>query len=66
MDKKRELVARIVELFEQLLGEKDIVVPCADCEEERERCKDGNSAKLYGMEFWILVSAVEALLNQPK
>lgn len=62
MDKKREKACRIVELFEDLLDEKKIEVPCADEDEQKERHLDGNSARLYGMEFWSLVDKIEAIL----
>lgn len=33
MDKKRELAARIVDLFDDLLDQKEIEVPCEDSDE---------------------------------
>lgn len=37
MDKKRELAARIVDLFDDLLYQKGIEVPCEDSNEQAER-----------------------------
>lgn len=62
MNEKREKACQIVELFENLLEEKKIEVPCADDDEQKERHLNGNSAKLYGMEFWSLVDKIEAML----
>lgn len=56
------LAHEIVELFEQLLEEKGIEVPCSDEAEESERHEGGNVAKLYGMEYAKLVDKVEELL----
>ena len=44
------------------MEKKKIEVPCADEDEQKERHVDGNSAKLYGMEFWSLVDKIEAIL----
>lgn len=57
------LANEIVELFEDLLGQKGIEIPCEDKEEQKERYYDGNEAKLYGMEYWNLVSKIENLLT---
>lgn len=53
----------IVEAFEELLDEKDITIPCADEDEEKVRYEEDNTAKLYGMEYWGLVDAIENLLT---
>lgn len=59
-----ELACSIAELFEDLLEEKKMVIPCSDPTEEKERHYGGNSAALYGMEFWSLVDSIEEkLLN---
>lgn len=57
------LAHRIVELFEELLDEKGIEIPCKDTEEQKERYADGNTAKIYGMEYWSLVDKIERLLE---
>lgn len=62
MDEKREKACRIVELFEDLLDEKKIEIPCEDENEQKERYLNGSSANLYGMEFWSLVDKIEATL----
>lgn len=63
MDKKRELAARIVDLFDDLLYQKGIEVPCEDKQEQADRHDHENTAKLYGMEYWDLLDRVEKLLN---
>lgn len=60
--KRLRLAAEIVELFENLLDEKGIEIPCADEEEQRVRHDGKNDAKLYGMEYYNLEAAVLALL----
>ena len=50
--------ANIVELFEDILDEYNIVVPS---EEDDDRGED-NDAKLYGMVYWDLLEAVQSRL----
>lgn len=57
-----DIAAQMVELFEDLLYEKGITVPCADEDEESERSEDGNEACLYGMEYSTLLDNVEEYL----
>lgn len=63
MDKKRELAARIVDLFDDLLYQKGIEVPCEDANEQAERHEGENEACLYGMEYWTLVDKIEEMLK---
>lgn len=63
MDKKRDLAARIADLFDDLLHQKGIEVPCEDSNEQVERHEGGNAACLYGMEYWTLVDKIEELLK---
>lgn len=63
MDKKRELSARIADLFDDLLYQKGIEVPCEDSNEQAERHEGGNEACLYGMEYWTLVDKIEEMLK---
>lgn len=63
MDKKRELAARIVDLFDDLLDQKGIEVPCEDADEQIERHEGDNEACLYGMEYWTLVDKIEEMLK---
>jgi len=58
------LASEIVELFEDLLDEKGIEIPCEDKTEQSERYEDGNTAKLYGMEYWSLVDKIECMLTE--
>ncbi len=64
MDVKREFACNIVELFEELLDEKDITIVCADKNEEDDRRETDNCARLYGSEFWNLVDRIENMLNK--
>lgn len=57
------LAKDIVEVFERLLTDKDIEIPCSNEQEEADRHEDENVAKLYGGEYWNLVSEVENLLG---
>ena len=61
MSKEKKATA-IVEIFENLLEEKDIEIPCNDSEEENTRHDGGNTAKIYGMEYYTLIEQVQALL----
>lgn len=63
---KRNLAMDIVDLFNELLSEKDIEVPCSNTDEESERHADNNCACLYGMEYWNLVDRVEWTLIMRK
>ena len=63
MDKKRELAARIADLFDDLLYQKGIEGPCEDSNEQAERHEGGNEACLYGMEYWTLVNKIEEMLK---
>lgn len=65
MGNKHELACNIVELFEDLLAKKNIIVPCSDDDEEEERYNEDGEllANLYGMGYWNLVDAVEAMLD---
>ena len=51
------------DLFEELLDEKGIEIPCEDSVEQRERYDGGNEAKLYGTEYWNLVDEVNSLIE---
>lgn len=60
---KHNLATDIVDLFDDLLADKGIEIPCSDPEEESERHDYGNCACLYGMEYWHLVDRVEEMLE---
>lgn len=62
--KKNKLATEIVELFEKLLDKKGIEIPCDDEIEQKDRYEGGNAAKLYGMEYYNLVSNVQNLLYE--
>lgn len=61
-ERSMSLAHEIVELFENLLEEKGIEIPCKDEAEQSERHEGGNVAKLYGMEYANLIDKVEELL----
>ena len=61
-NKKSKLATEIVELFEDLLDEKGIEIPCTDETEQKDRYEGGNDAKLYGMEYWNLIDTIQAML----
>ena len=54
----------IVELFEDLLQEKDINIPCSDEEEEKERSENEYCTKLYGSEYWMLIDKIEDIIRR--
>ena len=60
--KKYELATEIVALFEGFLDKKGIEIPCEDAVEQKDRYDGNNAAKLYGMEYFNLVSEVQSLL----
>lgn len=60
--KKNKLATEIVELFEDLLDRKGIEIPCDDENEQKGRHDGKNTAKLYGMEYYNLVSGIQNLL----
>ena len=60
--KKNKLATEVVGLFEELLDRKGIEIPCDDKDEQKERYDGNNTAKLYGMEYYNLVSGIQNLL----
>lgn len=58
MEKMRELASAIVETFEEVLDRYDVTLPSSE-DDEREQ---GNTARLYGMTYYGLLDAVEALI----
>ena len=58
MDTKREYAIAIVDLFEELLDEKEIDIPSDDREGYDEE------ARIYGTEYYDLEDAVYELLAQ--
>lgn len=59
---KEETATAIVEIFENLLEEKGIEIPCDDTNEEKERHDGGNTAKIYGTEYYTLMEQIQELL----
>ena len=57
MDKERELACNIIDLFEDLLGEKNIKIPSQDREgNEDEAC-------IFGSEYYALEDRINELLK---
>ena len=66
MKTQRDLAHDIVELFEDLLIKKDIVVPCESEIDKNEQYDENGEPNgyLYGSEYWDLVNAVQLLLEE--
>jgi hypothetical protein len=56
------IATEIVQLFEDLLERKSIVIPCYDETEEADRRDNENAARLYGMEYYSLLEEVQGIL----
>lgn len=61
---ERDLAFYVVDIFEDLLDEKGIDIPCADSSEEEDRHENENVARIYGTEYGDLIDRVEALLKK--
>ncbi len=61
---ERDLAFYVVDVFEDLLDEKNINIPCADSSEEEDRRENKSAARIYGTEYGNLVDRVEALLKK--
>ena len=60
----KDLAFSVVDIFEDLLDEKNMEIPCADIHEEADRHDHENTAKIYGTEYWYLVDRIEELLKK--
>lgn len=60
----KDLAFSVVDIFEDLLDEKDMEIPCADAHEEEDRHDHENTAKIYGTEYWYLIDRIEELLKR--
>ena len=60
----KDLAFSVVDIFEDLLDEKEIEIPCADAHEEEDRHDHENTAKIYGTEYWYLIDRIEELLKR--
>ena len=52
----------MTDLFEDLLADKGIVVPCESEDEEKDREDTEDAASLYGSEYSDLIDEVENLI----
>ena len=55
----------IVDLFEQLLDSKEIDIPCSNEEEQSTRYKEGNCARIYGIEYCELIDGIMNIIYEP-
>lgn len=55
----KNLACEIVDMFDDMLDQKDITVP----DEDDDQKDADNSARLYGMTYWTLVDQVQEMLD---
>ena len=58
-----QLAAEIVDVLDEYLDDKGIVIPCASESEEEDRKESDSCCALYGSEYWNLVDFLESALN---
>lgn len=58
-----ECAVDLAEIFDDLLDEKELNVPCEDWREEAERRSNASSARVYGSEYGDLIDKIEARLE---
>lgn len=68
MDKKRELAANIIDLFEDLLEQYGIDIPSEDRDMEMEdmtpeEIEEAGFAHIYGSDYYALEDAIVELLE---
>lgn len=61
-----ECAVDLVEIFEDLLDDKDMSIPCENWSEEAERRSTPNTAAVYGSEYGDLIDKIEARLEMLK
>lgn len=61
----KEKAIAIVDLFEQLLDSKEIDIPCSDEAEQSIRYKEGNCARIYGIEYCELIDGIMNIIYEP-
>ena len=61
----KEKAIAIVDLFEQLLDSKEIDIPCSDEVEQSIRYKEGNCARIYGIEYCELIDGIMNIIYEP-
>ena len=59
----KELTYSIIDLFEDLLEEKGIEIPCKDPSEESERKADDFSSNIYGSEYYDLQDKIYNMIK---
>jgi hypothetical protein len=59
----KELTYSIIDLFEDLLEEKGIEIPCKDPLEESERKADDFASNIYGSEYYDLQDKIYNMIK---
>lgn len=62
MTEKEKTAIAILDLFEDMLEKKNIEIPCEDKQEQTGRHDGGNTAKIYGLEYFELEAKISELL----
>ena len=60
---KRQLAAETVDILDEYLFDKGIVIPCASESEEEDRKESDSCCALYGCEYWNLVDFLDNALT---
>lgn len=63
MSDMQSTASAILDLFENLLDEKNITIPCSDQSEQAQR-EDHNDARIYGSEYFDLENSICILLGK--
>lgn len=58
-DSRMEFVGQLIDVFEDFLDEKKIVIP----NEDKEQSGDDCAANIYGMDYGIIQNGIEAVLR---
>lgn len=62
MTEKGKTAIAILDLFEDMLEKNNIEIPCEYKQEQTERHDGGNTAKIYGSEYFELEAKISELL----
>ena len=59
-----EFTNQIIEVFENVLSERDIVIPTSVKEMEDDNSAEGNDAVLYGSDYGEILDGIEEVLRE--
>ena len=59
-----EFTNQIIEVFENFLSERDIVIPTSVKEMEDDNSAEGNDAVLYGSDYGEILDGIEEVLRE--